>query len=136
MAATAAWHLLKGRRDALVKKSFSMALWLILVLAPLQVFVGDAHGLNTLEHQPAKLAAMEGHWETNHDHAMPLYLFGIPDMQEERTKYAIAIPHLGSLILTHSMDGTVKGLKDFAPKIAQTPPSCFGAFELWSGLAC
>ncbi len=81
-AATAAWHLLKGRRDALVKTSFSMALWLIFILAPLQVFIGDAHGLNTLKHQPAKLAAMEGHWETNHDHGMPLYLFGIPDMQD------------------------------------------------------
>ncbi|MEB4801900.1 cytochrome ubiquinol oxidase subunit I, partial [Acinetobacter soli] len=129
-----AWHLLKGRRDALVKKSFSMALWLILVLAPLQVFVGDAHGLNTLEHQPAKLAAMEGHWETNHDHAMPLYLFGIPDMQEERTKYAIAIPHLGSLILTHSMDGTVKGLKDFAPEDRPNSTIVFWSFRIMVGL--
>jgi cytochrome d ubiquinol oxidase subunit I len=132
VAATAAWHLLKGRRDELVKKSFSMALWLILILAPLQVFVGDAHGLNTLEHQPAKLAAMEGHWETNYDEGMPLYLFGIPDMQEERTKYAIAIPNLGSLILTHSMDGTVKGLKDFAPEDRPNSTVVFGASVSWS----
>lgn len=134
VAATAAWHLLKGRRDELVKKSFSMALWLILILAPLQVFVGDAHGLNTLEHQPAKLAAMEGHWETNYDEGMPLYLFGIPDMQEERTKYAIAIPNLGSLILTHSMDGTVKGLKDFAPEDRPNSTVVFWSFRIMVGL--
>lgn len=134
VAATAAWHLLKGRRDALVKTSFSMALWLILILAPLQVFIGDAHGLNTLKHQPAKLAAMEGHWETNHDHGMPLYLFGIPDMQEERTKYAIAIPHLGSLILTHSMNGAVKGLKDFAPEDRPNSTIVFWSFRIMVGL--
>ncbi|MCH7331592.1 cytochrome ubiquinol oxidase subunit I [Acinetobacter modestus] len=134
VAATAAWHLLKGRRDELVKKSFSMALWLILILAPLQVFVGDAHGLNTLEHQPAKLAAMEGHWETNYDEGMPLYLFGIPDMQEERTKYAIAIPNLGSLILTHSMDGTVKGLKDFAPEDRPNSTVVFWSFRIMVSL--
>lgn len=134
VAATAAWHLLKGRRDELVKKSFSMALWLILILAPLQVFVGDAHGLNTLEHQPAKLAAMEGHWETNYDEGMPLYLFGIPDMNEERTKYAIAIPNLGSLILTHSMDGTVKGLKDFAPEDRPNSTVVFWSFRIMVSL--
>ncbi|ENW81184.1 hypothetical protein F909_02475 [Acinetobacter sp. ANC 3929] len=134
VAATAAWHLLKGRRDELVKKSFSMALWLILVLAPLQVFVGDAHGLNTLKHQPAKLAAMEGHWETNYDEGMPLYLFGIPDMQEERTKYAVAVPNLGSLILTHSMDGTVKGLKDFAPEDRPNSTIVFWSFRVMVGL--
>lgn len=134
VASTAAWHLLKGRRDELVKKSFSMALWLILILAPLQVFVGDAHGLNTLKHQPAKLAAMEGHWETNYDEGMPLYLFGIPDMQEERTKYAISIPNLGSLILTHSMDGTVKGLKDFAPEDRPNSTIVFWSFRIMVGL--
>ncbi|MFW1950370.1 cytochrome ubiquinol oxidase subunit I [Acinetobacter beijerinckii] len=134
VASTAAWHLLKGRRDELVKKSFSMALWLILILAPLQVFVGDAHGLNTLKHQPAKLAAMEGHWETNYDEGMPLYLFGIPDMQEERTKYAVAIPNLGSLILTHSMDGTVKGLKDFAPEDRPNSTIVFWSFRIMVGL--
>ena len=87
VASAAAWHLLKGRRDPLVKTSFSMAMWLILVLAPLQVVIGDMHGINTLEHQPAKLAAIEGHWETNHDEGMPLYLFGIPD------KSIIICPH-------------------------------------------
>ena len=134
VAATAAWHLLKGRRDELVKKSFSMALWLILILAPLQVLIGDAHGLNTLKHQPAKLAAMEGHWETNHNEGMPLYLFGLPDMQEERTKYALAIPNLGSLILTHSKDGSVQGLKDFAPEDRPNSTVVFWSFRIMVGL--
>ncbi|MEQ1453096.1 cytochrome ubiquinol oxidase subunit I [Acinetobacter seifertii] len=134
VAGTAAWHLIKGRRDELVKKSFSMALWLILILAPVQIFVGDAHGLNTLEHQPAKLAAMEGHWETNHNEGMPLYLFGIPDMQEERTKYAVSIPNLGSLILTHSKDGSVKGLKDFAPEDRPNSTVVFWSFRIMVGL--
>lgn len=134
VAGTAAWHLIKGRRDELIKKSFSMALWLILILAPVQIFVGDAHGLNTLEHQPAKLAAMEGHWETNRNEGMPLYLFGIPDMQEERTKYAISIPNLGSLILTHSKDGSVKGLKDFAPEDRPNSTVVFWSFRIMVGL--
>ncbi|MCU4336810.1 cytochrome ubiquinol oxidase subunit I [Acinetobacter dispersus] len=131
---TAAWHLIKGRRDELIKKSFSMGLWMVLVTSCLQVVIGDNHGLNTLKHQPAKLAAMEGHWETNYDEGMPLYLFGIPDMQEERTKYAIAIPNLGSLILTHSMDGTVKGLKDFAPEDRPNSTIVFWSFRVMVGL--
>ena len=134
VAATAAWHLLKGRRDALVKTSFSMALWLLLILTPLQVLVGDLHGLNTLQHQPAKLAAMEGHWNTNHEKGMPLYLFGIPDMQAEETKYVLAIPNLGSVILTHSLDGTVTGLKEFAPENRPNSTIVFWSFRIMVGL--
>lgn len=134
VAATAAWHLLKGRRDTLVKKSFSMALWMLLLLAPVQVLIGDQHGLNTLEHQPAKLAAMEGHWETNHSDGMPLYLFGIPDMQAETTHYAVGIPNLGSLILTHKSDGVVKGLKDFAPEDRPNSTVVFWSFRIMVGL--
>ncbi|MEB6676125.1 MULTISPECIES: cytochrome ubiquinol oxidase subunit I [Acinetobacter] len=134
VAATAAWHLLRGRRDALVKKSFSMAMWMILFAAPAQVIIGDHHGLNTLKHQPAKLAAMEGHWETNVNEPMPLYLFGIPDMQAETTKYAVGIPYLGSLILTHSLDGEVKGLKEFAPKDRPNSTLVFWSFRIMVGL--
>lgn len=134
VAAIAAWHLLKGRRDALVKTSFSMALWMILALAPLQVLIGDQHGVNTLRYQPAKIAAIEGHWETNENEAMPLYLFGIPDMQAEKTKYAISIPNLGSLILTHSMDGKVQGLKDFAPEDRPNSTIIFWSFRIMVGL--
>lgn len=134
IAATAAFHLLRGRRDALVKKSFSMAMWMILALAPLQMFIGDMHGLNTLEYQPAKLAAIEGHWETNKDHGMPLYLFGIPDMQAEETKYAIGIPNLGSLIMTHTLDGEVKGLKEFVPEDRPNSLVVFWSFRIMVGL--
>ena len=84
VAATGAWHLLKGRRDKGVKKMFSMALWLLLVLAPLQAVIGDQHGINTLKHQPAKIAAIEGLWETEKG-GTALNLFGIPDMQAETT---------------------------------------------------
>ncbi|MFW2076682.1 cytochrome ubiquinol oxidase subunit I [Acinetobacter sp. ULE_I010] len=134
VAATAAWHLLKGRRDALVKTSFSMAMWMILILAPLQVFIGDHHGLNTLKHQPAKLAAIEGHWETNKGEGMPLYLFGIPDMDAEETKYAVGIPNLGSLIMTHSMNGEVKGLKEFAPEDRPNSTVVFWSFRIMVGM--
>lgn len=134
VAATSAWHLLKGRRDALVKTSFSMALWLLLILAPLQIFIGDMHGLNTLKHQPAKLAAVEGHWETNTNEGMPLYLFGMPDMKAEETKYAVGIPNLGSLIMTHSLNGQVKGLKDFAPEDRPNSAVVFWSFRIMAGL--
>lgn len=101
---TAGWHLLKGRRDQLIKKSFSYGLWMVLATSVAQVFVGDMHGLNTLKHQPTKLAAIEGHWETNHDHGMPLLLFAIPDMEQEKNHFEIAIPNLGSIILGADVD--------------------------------
>ncbi|MHA3093058.1 cytochrome ubiquinol oxidase subunit I [Acinetobacter brisouii] len=134
VAGTSAWHLLRGRRDVLVKRSFSMALWMILFAAPAQVLVGDQHGLNTLHHQPAKLAAIEGHWETNHHESMPLYLFGIPNMQTEQTDYAVGIPYLGSLILTHELNGEVKGLKDFTPEDRPNSTVLFWSFRLMVSL--
>lgn len=130
VAGTGAWHLLHGRRDPLVKKTFSMALWLIMVLAPLQVLIGDQHGLNTLHHQPAKLAAIEGHWETNKNTPMELLVFGIPDMQAETTRYAVGIPYLGSLVLTHSLNGEVKGLKEFAPQDRPNSTLVFWSFRV------
>lgn len=129
-----AWQLIRGRRDAMVKTSFSMALWMLLVAAPAQVLVGDQHGINTLHHQPAKLAAIEGHWETNHNEAMPLYLFGIPNMQEERTDYAVGIPYLGSLILTHELNGVVPGLKEFKPEDRPNSLLVFWSFRVMVGL--
>jgi len=113
VGASAAWHLLRGNDNPAVRKMFSMALWMALIVAPIQAMIGDAHGLNTLEHQPAKIAAIEGHWENPPGEATPLILFGIPDMEEERTKYALEIPYLGSLILTHSLDKQVPALKTF-----------------------
>ena len=113
VGAAGAWQLLRGRDNPAVRKMLSMAMWMILAVAPIQAVVGDFHGLNTLKHQPAKLAAMEGHWENAPGAAVPLLLFGLPDMEQERTNYAIGIPHAGSLILTHSWAGQIPGLKDF-----------------------
>lgn len=113
VGAVGAWHLLRDRGNASARLMFSMALWMATVVAPIQIFAGDQHGLNTLEHQPAKIAAMEGHFTTNTDGGMPLTLFGLPDMQAGEMRHAIEIPHLGSLILTHSLDGQVQGLDAF-----------------------
>ncbi|MDZ7786890.1 MAG: cytochrome ubiquinol oxidase subunit I [Halofilum sp. (in: g-proteobacteria)] len=106
-----AWHLLRDARDRGARIMFSMAMWMALIVAPLQIVAGDFHGLNTLEHQPAKVAAMEGHYET-HDGA-PLILFGIPDDSAGEMRYSLEIPKLGSMILTHEWDGRVRGLNSF-----------------------
>ncbi|ELR8688791.1 cytochrome ubiquinol oxidase subunit I [Salmonella enterica] len=113
VGASGAWHLLRGNDNPAIRKMFSMAMWMALIVAPVQVVIGDAHGLNTLKYQPAKIAAIEGHWENHKGEATPLILFGIPDMDEERTKYALEVPYLGSLILTHSLDKQVPALKSF-----------------------
>jgi cytochrome d ubiquinol oxidase subunit I len=100
-----------------------MGLGAALLLAPLQLVIGDAHGFATAEYQPAKLAAMEGHW----DGSKPgeLVLFGVPNEAEQRNDYEIGIPHAGSLIVTHSWDGLFKGLKDFKP---EDRPPVWGPF--------
>ena len=113
-----AWHLLKNNRDRGARIMFSMAMWMALLVAPLQIVAGDFHGLNTLEHQPAKVAAMEGHYDTHR--GAPLILFGIPDDDAEETRFAVEVPKLGSLILTHEWDGEVKGLKAW-PKEDRPP---------------
>src|SRR5579859_6504121 len=133
VSAVGAWHLLRGRRDPAVKKMFSMALWLLLILTPIQAFVGDQHGLNTRKYQPAKIAAIEGLWETEKG-GTALNLFGIPDMQAETTRYAVSIPHLGSLILTHSWDGEIRGLKEFPPQDRPNSTVVFWSFRIMAGL--
>jgi len=94
VGAVGAFHLLKDRTNDAAQVMFSMAMWMAAVVAPIQLVAGDLHGLNTLEHQPAKIAAMEGHWETQE--GAPLILFGLPNMETERTDYEIGIPNLGS----------------------------------------
>jgi len=107
-------------------------MWMAVIVAPLQVLAGDQHGLNTLEHQPAKIAALEGDWEAQP--GQPLILFGMPNMHEERTDWAIEIPHLGALVLTHSWNGAIKGLKDFPPQDRPYSPVVFWAFRIMVGL--
>src|SRR5262249_45366356 len=111
----------------------SMTLWFMTILVPLQMLLGDLHGLNTREHQPAKLAAIEARWETTH--RAPLTLFAIPSDRDERNAFAIEVPWLGSLILTHSLDADIKGLKAFAAD--QRPPVVvpFFAFRIMVGCA-
>jgi cytochrome bd ubiquinol oxidase subunit I len=133
VAGCAAWHLLKGRDGEGVRKSFSMAVGMILVVVPIQIIAGDQHGLNTLEHQPAKIAAIEGLWETEKG-GTSLNLVGWPDMQEERTKYALSVPHLGSLILTHTWSGQIRGLKEFAPEDRPDSTIVFWSFRLMVGI--
>ena len=132
VGAVGAWHLLKDQKNAAARTMFSMAMWMAALVAPLQIFAGDMHGLNTLEHQPRKIAAMEGHFETQH--GAPLILFGIPNETEERVDYKIEIPKLGSLILTHELDGEIKGLKEWPE--AERPPvaAVFFAFRIMVGI--
>ncbi len=134
VGASGAWHLLKGRDEPAVRKMLSMAMWMILLVAPLQAVIGDAHGLNTLKYQPAKIAAMEGLWVDTPGEAVPLILFGLPDMAAETTRYAIEIPHLGSLILTHSWNGRVPGLKSFAAIDRPNSTVVFWTFRVMAGL--
>jgi cytochrome d ubiquinol oxidase subunit I len=134
VGASAAWHLLRRNDSAPVRTMLSMATGLILVAAPVQALIGDAHGLNTLEHQPAKLAAIEGHWENKPGEAVPLILFGIPDMKAEKTRYAIEIPRLGSVLLMHSWDGRFAGLKDFPKADRPNSTIVFWTFRIMVGL--
>lgn len=132
IGAVGALHLLRDNTQEAARKMFSMAMWMATIVAPLQIFAGDLHGLNTLEYQPAKIAAMEGHYETQI--GAPLILFGVPDDKAEVTRYQIAIPKLGSLILTHDRNGLMKGLKDF-PVDARPPAQIvFWSFRVMVGL--
>lgn len=112
VAAVSALHLLRDRTDKESRKAFSMAMWMALLVTPIQIVAGDMHGINTLEHQPVKVAAMEGHFDS-HDDNQPLALFGIPNEQEGRLDYAIEVPYLGSLILTHTLHEQIAGLNEF-----------------------
>jgi len=129
---TAAWQMLRGKSGEPTRTMFSMALWMAALVAPIQIVAGDLHGLNTFEHQPAKVAAMEGHFETRA--GAPLLLFGWPDMEEERTRAAVEIPRLGSLILTHDRNGTVRGLKEWPREDRPNATILFWSFRLMVGI--
>jgi cytochrome bd ubiquinol oxidase subunit I len=124
----AAVHLLRDRDNEASRTMFSMAMWMAALVAPVQIVAGDLHGLNTLEHQPAKIAAMEGHFETRT--GAPLLLFGWPDMEAETTRYALEVPKLGSLILTHDWNGTVPGLKQWPADERPNATIVFWSFRI------
>jgi cytochrome d ubiquinol oxidase subunit I len=134
VGSSAAWHLLRGRGSPAVRTMLSMAMWMVLIVAPIQAVVGDMHGLNTLKHQPAKIAALEGHWQNEGDKALPLLLFGIPSMEDEETKFAIGIPRVGSWILTHTWGGQIKGLKEFPRDQRPNSLIVFWSFRAMVGL--
>ena len=125
---TAAWHLLRRRGGEAVRLDFSMALWMAALVAPLQIVAGDLHGLNTLEHQPRKVAAMEGHFDTQR--GAPLILFGWPDEEAGEVLLPIEIPKLGSLILTHEWDGEIVGLDAWPRDEWPSVPIVFWSFRI------
>jgi cytochrome bd ubiquinol oxidase subunit I len=127
-----AFHLLRDKANERARVMFSMAMWMAALVAPIQIAAGDQHGLNTLAYQPAKVAAIEGHFETRA--GQPLILFGWPDMQAETTRYAIEVPKLGSLILTHDWNGEVKGLKDWPRAERPFSPTVFWSFRVMVGI--
>lgn len=131
VAGLSAYRWYKGDKVESVKKALRASLFAAAILAPVQIFVGDLHGLNTLRHQPAKVAAIEGLWETKT--GAPYVLFGIPNAAEKRNDYSIEIPYLASLILTHKLNGEVKGLNEFGDRI---PPvaTVFWSFRIMLGL--
>jgi cytochrome d ubiquinol oxidase subunit I len=132
VAGISSFYLLGGRHTELARKSQSIALWAVLILAPLQIFIGDQHGLNVLEYQPTKVAAMEGNWDRQA--GAPLLLFAIPDSKKEKNHLELAIPHGASLILTHKWDGVVPGLRD-VPKADRPPVGVvFWSFRVMVGL--
>jgi cytochrome bd ubiquinol oxidase subunit I len=132
VGAVGAFHLLRDHGNPAARIMFSMAMWMAAIVAPLQIVAGDFHGLNTLKHQPAKIAAMEGHFETQT--GAPLILFGIPKPDQERIDYKVAIPNLGSLILTHDWNGKVLGLKEW-PREKRPPVGIvFWSFRIMVGM--
>jgi cytochrome d ubiquinol oxidase subunit I len=133
VGAVGAWHLLKDKHNPGARKMFSMAMWMAAIVAPLQIFAGDMHGLNTLEHQPAKVMAMEGHYES-HPNGAPLILFGIPNSEERRVDHAIEIPNASSLILKHDWNAPLAGL-DTIPDENEPPVAIvFWAFRIMVGI--
>jgi len=133
VGAVGAWHLLRDRANPGARTMFSMAMWMAALVAPVQIVAGDLHGLNTLEHQPVKVMAMEGHFQS-HPHGAPLALFGWPDQQAQRLRYAVDIPKASSLILRHDPDAPLRGL-DTVPRADQPPVIIvFWAFRVMVGL--
>jgi cytochrome d ubiquinol oxidase subunit I len=138
VGAVGAWHLLKDRRlsraaQPATRIMFAMAMGMVAVTAPLQVLAGHEHGVNTLEHQPAKIAALEGHYES-HDRAAPLILFGVPDDAAQEMRYKLEVPAIGSLVLQHDIEAATMGLDKVAPEDRAKVAFPFYAFRVMVGL--
>ncbi|MDE2081432.1 MAG: cytochrome ubiquinol oxidase subunit I [Burkholderiales bacterium] len=131
LSGLSAWQLLKGKANAATPKVLRTGLTLAAVLIPLQILAGDAHGLNTLEHQPQKIAAMEGVWHT--ERGAPLLLFAWPDAATQTNRYAVEVPKGASLILRHDPDGLIQGLDAFPNAHPPVPPLFFG-FRVMVGI--
>jgi cytochrome d ubiquinol oxidase subunit I len=132
VVATGARYLLEGRFRTESMTMLRMGFGMLALMAPLQAVIGDLHGLNTLEHQPVKVAAMEGHWDGSEP--VPLVLFAWPDEAGERNVAQIAIPKVSSLILTHDLNGRIKGLKDFPPQERPPVAPVFFSFRVMVGI--
>jgi cytochrome d ubiquinol oxidase subunit I len=135
VGAVGAYHLLRDQHLAGSRMMFSMAMWMVTLVAPIQIFAGDQHGLNTLEHQPVKVMAMEGHYQS-HPNGAPLILFGLPDQAEGKVKYAIEVPRMSSLILKHSLNAPLAGLDTVPRKDWPPVPITFWSFRVMVGLGC
>ncbi|EAT11377.1 cytochrome ubiquinol oxidase subunit I [Bermanella marisrubri] len=132
VAGVSAWYLMNNREVEANRKALSMTLWLLLFLTPLQAWIGDLHGLNTLEHQPTKVAAMEGNWETQGN--VPLLLFAWPDKETQSNHFEIGIPNGASWILKHSADGVIPGLKEVEPDMQPPVWGVFWSFRVMVGI--
>ncbi len=131
VAGISAFRILKGDNKPAPKMALKTAFVMAAILIPIQIFIGDLHGLNTFKHQPAKVAAMEGVWET--EKGAPMLLFAIPDEENRTNHFEIGVPKLASIILTHEVDGEIKGLNEF---IGEHPPVApvFWSFRIMVGM--
>ena len=133
VGAVGAYHLMRNASRPGPRVMFSMAMWMATLVAPLQILAGDQHGINTLEHQPAKVMAMEGHYQSHPDGA-PLILFGLPNQMTATVEYAIQIPKLSSLILKHSPDAPLAGLDTIKRENWPPVPIVFWSFRVMVGI--
>lgn len=135
VAGAGAWQLLRSRDNPRARLQFSMALWVVAVLAPMQIVVGDLHGEHTLKVQPQKVAAIEGSWTRPPEGAgEPLRLFALPDMVERRNHFEVSIPRIGSLYLRHDLSSTIAALDEFPAQDIPPVPVVFWAFRIMVGL--